>query len=200
MSFNLYDPSTPVVSITSTVEPLTCSAGTTTLTATGATSYVWSNGATGTSRVVSGTGAYAVTGTKNNCSAVGNFSVTATQNVTSISNVSSTDPTTCGGSNGTITVTASAGNGTLQYRLNSGTRQSSNVFTGLSAGSYTPQVRNGTATYCDLVTGNPVTLVNPPTPTIVSATPTNPGTCGANGSLALTFSNVPNGTYTINYS
>lgn len=68
MSFNLTDPATPVVSITSSVEPLTCSSGSTTLTASGGVSYIWSNGATGTFITVTGTGAYSVTGTAaNNC-------------------------------------------------------------------------------------------------------------------------------------
>jgi hypothetical protein len=84
--------------------------------------------------------------------------------------------------------------------LNGTTWQSSNVFTGLSAGTYTPRVRNGTVQYCDLVVGSDVTLTDPSTAQITSATPTNPATCGGNGSLALTFTNVPNGTYTITYS
>jgi len=45
-----------------------------------------------------------------------------------------------------------------------------------------------------------VTLVDPSTAQILSATPTNPAMCGGSGSLALTFTNVPNGTYTITYS
>jgi len=53
MSFNLTNPSSPTVFITSSVDPLTCSQGTTTLTANGASGYVWSNGATGTTINVS---------------------------------------------------------------------------------------------------------------------------------------------------
>lgn len=75
----------------------------------------------------------------------------------------------------------------------------SNTFNGLTKGTYTPRVRNGTATYCDLVVGNPVTLDDPATPEVLSATPTNPASCGADGSLALTFSDVPDGYYTVNY-
>lgn len=120
--------------------------------------------------------------------------------MTTINTVTPVNPTTCGGGNGTITVNASASNGTLQYSLNGTTWQASNVFTGLSAGSYTPRVRNGTAQYCDLVVGSVVTLTDPSTAQIVTATPTNPASCGASGSLALTFTNVPNGTYTITYS
>ena len=45
-----------------------------------------------------------------------------------------------------------------------------------------------------------MTLTDPSTAQILSATPTNPATCGGNGTLALTFTNVANGTYTITYS
>lgn len=96
MSFNLTNPSSPTVFITSSVEPLTCSAGSTTLTANGASSYVWSNGATGTSISVSGTGVYSVTGTSAGCNGIGNTTVTATQNVTTINTVTPVNPTTCG--------------------------------------------------------------------------------------------------------
>ena len=43
--------------------PLTCTDGAITLTATGGASYLWSNGATTESIVVSGAGSYSVTGT-----------------------------------------------------------------------------------------------------------------------------------------
>lgn len=51
-----------------------------------------------------------------------------------------------------------------------------------------------------MVVGSDITLTDPSTAQIISATPTNPAMCGGNGSLALTFANVPNGTYTITYS
>jgi hypothetical protein len=47
-----------------------------------------------------------------------------------------------GASDGSITVTASGGTGTLEYNINGGTFQSSNVFNGLGAGSYTVIVRD----------------------------------------------------------
>jgi hypothetical protein len=59
-----------------------------------------------------------------------------------ISTVNSVNPTCpTGSNNGTITITASVGSGSLQYRLNSGAYQSSNVFTGLAPGSYTITVQ-----------------------------------------------------------
>lgn len=47
------------------------------------------------------------------------------------------------GNNGTITINASNTSGAVTYQLNAGTPQSSNVFTNLTAGSYTVTVRDG---------------------------------------------------------
>jgi hypothetical protein len=47
-----------------------------------------------------------------------------------------------GATDGSITVTASGGTGTLEYNINGGTFQSSNVFNGLGAGNYTVVVRD----------------------------------------------------------
>lgn len=48
----------------------------------------------------------------------------------------------CGTSNGSITVSATGGNGTLQYSLNDGTFGNSNVFSSLSSGSYNVTVQD----------------------------------------------------------
>ncbi|MEY3385474.1 MAG: hypothetical protein RIR53_285 [Bacteroidota bacterium] len=45
-------------------------------------------------------------------------------------------------SDGQITITASGGTGTRNYKLNSGSYQSSNIFNGLAAGTYTPTVKD----------------------------------------------------------
>lgn len=60
-------------------------------------------------------------------------------------------PSSCGLSDGTITVTASGGTGALSYSINGTTFQSSNIFLSLPAGNYTVTVRDtknciGTAT------------------------------------------------------
>lgn len=47
-----------------------------------------------------------------------------------------------GGTNGSATITASGGSSPYQYRLNAGTLQSSNIFTGLPAGSYIVTVQD----------------------------------------------------------
>ncbi len=44
-----------------------------------------------------------------------------------------------------------------------------------------------------------VTLTAPSSP-VLSAAGVNPATCGANGTIDFTFTNVPNGTYTITYA
>lgn len=50
--------------------------------------------------------------------------------------------TSCGNANGQITVTGAAGgDGTYEYKLNSGSWQTSNVFTNLPSGTYTVYVR-----------------------------------------------------------
>jgi hypothetical protein len=67
---------------------------------------------------------------------------------------------------GAITVTASGGTGTLQYRINSGSYQSSNVFSGLGAGNYTIGVMDSNG--CTLSLANPV-QISSPTPVAVGS-------------------------------
>ncbi len=67
----------------------------------------------------------------------------------------------CNGDNdGEITVQASGGLGTYTYNINGGTPQSSNVFTGLSAGTYLVAVDDGTSTISmDVILTEPPLLV-----------------------------------------
>ncbi|MEL6923479.1 MAG: Ig-like domain-containing protein, partial [Bacteroidota bacterium] len=106
-----------------------------------------------------------------------------------IAGVLSTNPTTCGGNQGTITVNASGGSGSYQYRINGGSWQSSNVFSSLSANSYTVEIRNSGG-LCDPVayTSNPVVLSDPNTPSL-SANISNVDCNGnANGGIDLSVS------------
>ena len=89
-----------------------------------------------------------------------------------ISNVVITQPTeiilatssqqvTCnGGLDGKITVNATGGSGTYEYKLNSGNYQSSNVFDALSAGNYTVSVKDISSTNC-IVTSGTITISQP---------------------------------------
>lgn len=78
-----------------------------------------------------------------------------------ITNATSTNPTNCPIlNNGQITITATGSD--LEYSINGGSSfQASNVFNGLSAGTYTVTVRNS-ITGCVLnYTGNPLVITNP---------------------------------------
>ncbi|PWS28687.1 hypothetical protein DHW03_02235 [Pedobacter yonginense] len=89
-------------------------------------------------------------------------------------------------STGTGTVTASAGGGTppYQYALNGGANQGSNVFTGLSAGSYTLIITD--ANGCSSATSNSVSLTIPTAVNTVLNNAINPTGSGlSNGQIIL---------------
>ena len=97
---------------------------------------------------------------------------TATDNIDvygfpSIDNVTTSDVTLCNSPNGTITVSASGGTGSFEYRLDAGAWQASNVFTGLASGSYNLSVRNDNGFCTTVYSSNPVIINDPPT---ISAT------------------------------
>ncbi len=72
-----------------------------------------------------------------------NISNAAVITVTSSPSVSGVATQTCvGGSTGTITATATGGTSPYTYSLNGGSYQSSNLFTGLAAGTYTLSVKD----------------------------------------------------------
>ena len=77
------------------------------------------------------------------CVSTSNTLITVTEPVAITSSIAQTD--VCfGGSDGSITITASGGTGTLQYSIDGGaTYQASNSFTGLSANAYSVVVQDG---------------------------------------------------------
>jgi Secretion system C-terminal sorting domain len=120
-----------------------------------------------------------------------------------------TNPTTCAGTDGSIPFTTthlSNNTYTLNYSKN-GTPTTASVtvansaftLSGLTAGSYTGfSITSSGCTGSDATTK---TLNDPPAPNLVAGTVTHPTTCsGTNGSIAFTSTNVPNNTYTLNYS
>jgi hypothetical protein len=147
--------------------------------------------------------------TVSGCTSTEDVDITLTDPNTPTLSAVGTDPTTCGGSDGEINFTFSNvpdGTYTINYVDGSMVAQS---FTGVSVTSNTATVSGLTAgDYNDLsitVSGCTstedvdITLTDPNTPTL-SAVGTDPTTCGGtNGEIEFTFTNVPDGTYTINY-
>ncbi|MEM6268561.1 MAG: gliding motility-associated C-terminal domain-containing protein [Bacteroidota bacterium] len=113
-------------------------------------------------------------------------------NVTAVDSVV---PVTCpGGSDGEIWVNALTANPPLQYSLNGGPFQAGNSFTGLAAGTYPVEVRDGlgctVALSANVTEPAPITAV--PLPTNVS--------CNGAGDGMLDIQNVTGGTPPYQYS
>lgn len=99
----------------------------------------------------------------------------------------------CNGGTSTITATASGGTGALQYRRNTGTYQSSNIFTGNLAATYTITARD-----VNLCTKTTLVTISQPTAMVMGAPSISLPPCnGSTGSLTITASG---GTGTKTYS
>ena len=102
------------------------------LTATGGfASYAWSNGATTAAINPSTAGTYTVTGTYNGCMVAASETMSATTSVVTITTGTKVDPSGCNLTNGSISVTATTTNGTIQYSLDNTNWQASGNFTNL---------------------------------------------------------------------
>jgi gliding motility-associated-like protein len=103
---------------------------------TGTITYLWNSGATTVTIGNLAAGTYTVTATDSaGCSATAQYNVSQ-PNAIVISNVVITNVTPCfGGNNGSISVSASGGTGTLTYLWSTGATV--NTITGLIAGTYT---------------------------------------------------------------
>ncbi len=151
--------------------------------------------------LTAGTYTVYVKDTVNNCVTTQSGVVVGQPAALSLS-LSPTNPSTCGGANGSIQATFSGGTGTLQVEIDSGSyaaQASPYTFTGLSAGLHTIYVQD--ANNC--TTNRASTLVDPSGPSLgLSQTPT---TCngGSDGQITATFSgngpfqlNIDGGSYT----
>ncbi|HVR38562.1 MAG TPA: hypothetical protein VMU84_05660, partial [Thermoanaerobaculia bacterium] len=126
----------PVATISASGPTTFCEGGSVTLTASSAASYLWSNGSTAQSIVVSSAGSYSVNVTNaQGCSATSNATSVAVQSLPSAS-ISASGPTTfCEG--GSVTLTASSG---ASYLWSNGATTQSIVVS--NAGSYSVTVTN----------------------------------------------------------
>jgi hypothetical protein len=89
----------------------------------------------------------------------------------------------CNGGNGTITITASGGTASYQYKLNSGSYQTGNTFT-VAAGTYSVTVKD--ANSCEKTLSGIV--VNQPTVLNATSSVTNVLCNGGNGKITVTAS------------
>ena len=143
----------PTVVATATPNAI-CKGATATLSATGATTYVWS----ATSPVApTTTTSYIVTGTDaNGCQNIATVTVTVYE-LPTITKVVTNNPTCNGTANGSITITATEA---AQYSIDNGaTWQTSNTFNDLAAGTYNVVVKS--AHDCESSYYAPVSLTQP---------------------------------------
>jgi gliding motility-associated-like protein len=158
----------PIVSTASTL----CNAGLVTLQTNGAVfggDYRWYDNGT---NLVVGIGAqitpfvgttttFRVHTFNGSCESLSYRLITINVGTPTITSVASTNPLCSGGTNGTITVTATGGTAPLEYSKDGGANyQTSNVFTGLAGGFYNIVVRD--ANGCSAIySGNSVVLTQP---------------------------------------
>ncbi|MEP1033150.1 gliding motility-associated C-terminal domain-containing protein [Ekhidna sp.] len=141
----------------------------------------------------------------NESSTSGTISIISIPN---ISLISSSDPTACGGMDGKINLSfTNVPNDiyTITYLDGSAVSQSINNVS-VTSNSATLNVEAGTYNDISITilgctsTGNvDVTLTDPLIPTISITSSSNPTTCGGDGSISLGFTNVANGSYSINH-
>lgn len=134
----------------------------------------------------------------NSCGPVTSGAIIVTQPpLIQITGSSKTDITCNGLTNGTITVTAVGGTGTLTYTINPGAiSNTTGFFAGLSAGSYTVSVRD--ANNCGPFTTAAIQITEPPAIQITGSSKTDI-TCNGltNGTLTVT---ATGGTGTLTYT
>ena len=107
---------------------------------------------------------------------VNNPVVLTAPNAPTVTSTSSTDPTDCAVTDGTITVNATGGSGSYEYMITGSNWQSSNQFTGLTGGTYTIKVRNADGT-CEVMGGVEI-LEDKVSPVWGSTVITDPTNCG----------------------
>ncbi len=189
----------PTVTASSTpVSTVGGSDGTATANVTGGTgpfTYSWNSVPVQTTQTATGltAGTYTVTVTDaNGCIATASTTVTAP--TCSLAATAAAGPIACFGGSTTLTVTATGGNGTLEYSINGGAFQPSNTFT-VTAGTYTATVREVANPSCS-ATATAVTVTEP---TAITATATA-GTISCFGQTTTLTVTATGGTGALEYS
>jgi phosphatidylethanolamine-binding protein (PEBP) family uncharacterized protein len=226
----LTDPAAPVLTVGTSVNPSTCGGanGSIPFTSTNLPNGTYSlsftatgSGATTSPQSVTVSGnAFSLTGLKSG--SYSNFSVTNAASCTgtvatsktltdpaspTLTAGTATNPTTCGGTGSIAFTSTNLPNGTYSLSF-TGTGSPKNVtvaantftLSGLTAGTYS-DFSLTTVAGCTGTVATPKTLTDPAAPTLTAGTATNPTTCGgANGSIAFTSTNLPNGTYSLSFT
>ncbi|MEM6892910.1 MAG: T9SS type B sorting domain-containing protein, partial [Bacteroidota bacterium] len=219
----LTDPAIPTIAVNGTTDPSTCAGndGQIVLNITGLTSnglydIIYDGGVFNDIPVNANSGWAAINGltqgtydnlsiTVNGCTSIDDPDITLTDPDTpTITVVSSTDPSTCGGNDGQIVLEFTGlGNndyvvdydgGTLDIFINDGTA----YVNGLSEGDYNNLSisHNG----CTSMENPSVSLNDPDIPTIAIISSTDPSTCGGNdGQIVLEFTGLGNNDYVVDY-
>lgn len=152
-------------------------------------SYSWTgpNGFTSFAEDISGLepGIYTVVVVDgNNCAATNMTTVRSTGSPIALS-TTTVNESCIGTGDGSITITASGGQAPFTYQLNNGASQSSNVFSGLNAGTYSVKVTDANGCFNDengiVISSNP-NLNASATASNVSCPGSNDGTATASGS------------------
>ncbi len=187
------------ISITPSITGTTCNGGSDGVInlgvsgGTAAYTYLWNDGSSSQNRTGLPAGTYSVTVTDaNGCTgAATGLSVTEP---TAISASAGASAILCNGGTSTITVTASGGTGSLEYSLNGGAYQSSNIFTGISASGSANNITVKDASGCTTTTS---ILVSEPDVLALSTVITHE-TCAGDSDGAINLS-VSGGTTSYSY-
>ncbi|MCP4176674.1 MAG: PKD domain-containing protein [bacterium] len=122
----------------------------------------------------------------NACETTGGFHYITQPNELIISGVTETNVTTCfGGNNGTFTIVAYGGTGTIEYQANALPYQTNNMISNLTAGDYNIRIRDANNCVTDWPTLK--TITEPVQIVITGENPTNPKCfAGSDGQIEIT--------------
>jgi hypothetical protein len=163
----------------------------------GAMQYKLNNGTFQSSGNFTGlsSGMYSVTAKDANGCLYTDYVAINNQNAPSLSEVSVTNSSCSGGSNGTIVLQGTGGSGILQYSINNGsTYQTSGSFLGLQAGTYTVVVKDASnCKFSEQIT------INQPAPISIHASTVQPDCFGGNNGQ-IVVNSATGGVGTLTYS
>ncbi|MFA5575577.1 MAG: gliding motility-associated C-terminal domain-containing protein, partial [Brumimicrobium sp.] len=188
-------PAAPVVDVT----PANCD-GDGTATINGYDSNLTYNFTTGTGTIggdgsITGdAGNYTITATENGCTSTETSFTIEAQLPTPAAPVVDVTSADCDG-DGTATISGYDSNLTYNFTTGTGTIGADGSITGV-AGNYTITATENGCTSPETSFTIEAQLPNP----TISVNPINPSICGDDGALELTFTNVPDGDYTITYN